>query len=143
MIAPMVELVWQSSDRVVTSTSAITLAPATRSPAHSSATHHSVTGLSTDEKVAIGVTIPVAILAAAIVIFVLYRRRVRRRQQAAHPSYSPNRQPSWPMAPGNENTAFAAKYTPELEVVNRAQELESDRVFEVEGSSPEDRRRRS
>ena len=88
MVAPMIELVWQSSNRVVapTSTNTLTPAPATSTADHHSTTHHAGTGLSTGMKAVIGVAIPAIILAAALAIFVLYQRHVRRLQQPSPPS---------------------------------------------------------
>ena len=94
--APMIEIRWQSSDRSA-HTPTNTGSRSTSPPAQNSSSGSS--GLSTGAKAAIGVVVPVAVIAILVGIFFFWRRKIKKLE---------NNNNDWP-APGPSSAASFAQ----------------------------------
>ena len=138
ILAPLIEVRWQSSDR-----EAVTSATATPTPTSTSSNTPNQTSLqsspsadsalSVGAKAAIGVAIPVAVLAALIGGFFIWRRRRSPSKISSPPSG----------AGGNETQQYEVQDNPvyELNDQRSASELGSKAVLgherhEMQGSNP-------
>ena len=124
LFAPLFQMNWQASDLPATSmpTSPSATTDSTPAPPSVPAPARSASGLSTGAKVAIGVVIPVAVLAILGVLgFWLLRRRRRNNVIAAQPTSMPRTM---------ESTELQAPLQPsrrtELEAEASPRELEED-----------------
>ena len=84
---PIVQLKWRAGDRPSTPTETRLSTPAMSTVLQTSTPSPHISGLSTGSKAAIGVVVPLAVLAlaAAIVFTVLRRRRQRKAAPAEYP----------------------------------------------------------
>lgn len=93
VVAPMIEIRWKSSDRVTAAQTHAAATASSSSPAGISATTpepaHSG-GLSTGAKVAIGVVVPVVVIATLIAIFFFWRRKIRALRTDEWPQSAPS-----------------------------------------------------
>lgn len=79
---PMIEIVWQISDRISSSSKSTGTSAHSSSPSPTGAGHRS-TSLSTATKIAIGIVIQVVVIAAIVGIPVFLRRRQKNSQRSA------------------------------------------------------------
>jgi uncharacterized protein HemX len=126
ILAPMVEIRWQSSDRPASTSATPTVSPSTSPPAST----HGPSGLSTGAKAAIGVVVPVVVIGIAAVLYgvLVVKRKRRQRQPAATRAAE--------LEAGKDDVQTAPVYEMDEGMQEQAQELEARALHEVQGSDP-------
>lgn len=133
----MIQIVWKSSDREdvvnsvtrTTPTSTRSRGPTSTSQSGNGNPHPAGSTLSLGQQIAIGVSIPIAFIAVMVIALWYFRRRRKRsrtqlvgtqRDQTSH---------------GHQYSRYELgdRDRSELEVVNKAQEMQSNHIYEIDG----------